>query len=114
MATVPANYPICPRRRADYVLSLQFKDSEGDPINLTSWQVHAQLWEKTRNSKIADFDVNVINAATGRVDLKLDYDITEDLPDAAYYDVMLINASALREYYLEGDVNVVQGYTEVP
>lgn len=112
MPLSPARYKICPRRRADFLLPLQFKDSEGDPINLTAWEIHAQVWEKTRNSKLADFDVTVVDASDGRVDLLLNYGITEDLPDNGYYDVMLIDGSDFRQYYLEGDVAVNQGFTE--
>lgn len=112
MPLTPANYKICPRRRSDYLLPLQFKDSEGDPINLTAWEVHAQVWEKSRNSKLADFEVTVVSPSTGRVNLLLNYEVTEDLPDTGYYDVLLIDGSDFRQYYLEGDVVVDQGYTE--
>lgn len=112
MPITPARYKICPRRRADYLLPLQFKDSENVAIDLTSWEVHAQVWEKTRNNKLADFGVTIVDATNGRVNLVLNYEITEDLPDNGFYDVMLIDGSDFREYYLEGDVAVNQGFTE--
>jgi len=111
MAITPASYNIRPQRRADFPLDLTFKDSTGAAINLTGWTVLAQVWNKERTSKIGDFTVTVTSAANGQVNLKLGYAITVNLPDEAYYDVMLINGSGLREYYLEGIVRPSQGYT---
>lgn len=107
----PGVYNIRPQRRADYPLSLVFKDSSGVAINLSGWQVIAQVWDKTRTTKHADFDVTVTDASAGAVTLLLTYDVTENLPDECRYDVMLINGSGLREYYLEGIVRPSQGYT---
>lgn len=112
MTTLPARYSICPRRRADYELKLQFKDPEGTPIDITGWEVLAQIWEKTRNNKLADFTVTVLDQEEGRVQLSLSYEDTEELPDKAFYDVLVIDAGARRQYYLEGDVLVSEGYTE--
>lgn len=111
MAITPASYNIRPQRRADFPLSVVFKDSAGDPINLTGWTVLAQVWDKCRTSKVGDFTVSVTSAAGGAVTLTLPYAVTAVLPDEARYDVMLINASGLREYYLEGIVRPSQGYT---
>lgn len=72
----------------------------------------AQVWEKTRNNKLADFSVTVLDAEEGRVELKLSYEDTEDLPNKAFYDVLVIIGGSRRQYYLEGDVVVSEGYTE--
>lgn len=111
MAITPASYNIRPQRRADYPLAVQFKDSTGAGINITGWTVLAQVWDKTRTTKYGDFTVSVTAASTGSVTLTLPYTITATLPDECRYDVMLINASGLREYYLEGIVRPSQGYT---
>ena len=107
----PGVYNIRPQRRADYVMNVVFKDSEGNPLNLTGWQVLAQVWNKERTTKYADFIVTVTDAATGAVSLKIPYYTTDELPDECRYDVMLINGSGLREYYLEGIVRPSPGYT---
>lgn len=107
----PGTYNIRPQRRADFVLSLVFKDNAGDEINLTGWAVLAQVWDKGRIEKYGDFEVDVIDAAAGAVSLTLPNTITEELPAEARYDVMLVNPSGLREYYLEGIVRPSEGYT---
>jgi hypothetical protein len=113
MPVQPATYNIRPQRRADYVLSVQFKDSTGTGINLTGWTCIAQVWDKERVNKYGDFTVTYVDRATGRVQLKLPYAITASLPLGGYaqYDVMLVNQSGLREYYMEGLVRSSEGYS---
>lgn len=112
MSRTPAVYNIRPQRRADFTLSLQFKDSNGTAINLSGWTVLSQIWNQARTQKAADFTVNNSSAATGSIVLSLSYLETEVLTaDEYYYDVMLITPSGLREYYLEGIVRPSEGYT---
>ena len=85
MAISPGIYNISLQRRADYSITLQFKDSNDAAVNLTGWTVAAQAWNQARTSKYADFTVT--------------------------YDVLLTNPSGLKEYYLEGTIYVSEGYT---
>lgn len=111
MAITPAAYNIRPQRRADFVLSVQFKDGAGAGINISGWTVLAQVWDQARTVKCGDFTVTTVDAATGSVKLTLPYSVTAALPAEARYDVMLINTAGLREYYLEGIVRPSEGYT---
>ena len=111
MAITPATYNIRPQRRADFPLTVRFKDSEGVAINLVGWNVLAQVWNKDRTTKYGDFEVTVSAPANGEAELLLPYTITAVLPNEARYDVMLINTSGLREYYLEGIVRPSEGFT---
>jgi hypothetical protein len=111
MAITPASYNIRPQRRADYPLQVQFKDADGDGINITGWTVLAQVWSKDRVTKYGDFTVTTLNASTGSVKLTLPYTVTATLPEECRYDVMLIDSNGLREYYLEGIVRPSEGYT---
>jgi hypothetical protein len=111
MSVQPGQHNISVQRRADYDLSLQFKDSTGAGINLTGWTAYAQVWDVGRTTKYADFAVTYVNRSTGTVKIALTDTQTAAFPDEAYYDVLLENPSALREYYLEGIVYVSEGYT---
>lgn len=115
MPVAPADYNIRPQRRADYVLTVQFKDSTGTGINLTGWTVVASVWDKERVNKYGDFVVTFPDRTTGQVQLKLPYAITASLPLGGYaqYDVMLVNPSGLREYYLQGLVRPSEGFSTV-
>lgn len=111
MAISPGTYNISLQRRADYSIVLQFKDSNNTAINLTGWTVEAEAWNKNRTTKYADFAVAYTNRSTGTITLSLTDDQTTTFPDELYYDVLLINPSNIREYYLEGTIYVFEGYT---
>ena len=111
MAISPGTYNISLQRRADYSITLQFKDSNDVAINLTGWTVAAQVWNQGRTTKYADFAVTYTNRSTGTVAIALTDDQTTLLPNEAYYDVLLTNGSGLKEYYLEGIIYVSEGYT---
>lgn len=111
MAISPGVYNISLQRRADYSITLQFKDSNDSPINLTGWTVAAQVWNQGRTTKYADFTITYTNRSTGTIAIALTDEQTATFPDEAYYDVLLTNPSGLKEYYLEGTIWVSQGYT---
>ena len=111
MAISPGTYNISLQRRADYSITLQFKDSTDAAINLTGWTVAAQAWNQARTSKYADFTVTYTNRLTGSVAIALTDDQTAIFPDEAHYDVLLTNPSGLKEYYLQGTIYVSEGYT---
>jgi hypothetical protein len=111
MAISPGTYNISLQRRADYSIVLQFKDSTDIAIDLTGWTVAAQVWNQERTNKYADFTVTYTNPPTGTVTIALTDDQTAGFPNEVYYDVLLINGSGLKEYYLEGIVFVSEGYT---
>lgn len=112
MAISPGTYNITLQRRADYSITLQFKDSTGTAINLTGWTVAAQAWNQARTTKYADFTVTYTNRSTGTVAIALTATQTVYFPVEAYYDVLLTNPSGLKEYYLAGVIYVSEGYTE--
>jgi hypothetical protein len=111
MAISPGTYNIKLQRRADYSVTLQFKDSEGVAIDLNGWTVAAQAWDKGRSTKYADFSITYSDRSAGTVAISLTDEQTAAFPNEAYYDVLLTNASGLKEYYLEGIIYVSEGYT---
>jgi hypothetical protein len=111
MAVAPGTYNISLQRRADYSVTLQFKDSSNTAINLTDWTVEAQAWNQARTTKYADFTVTYTNRSTGTVAIALTDTQTATLPNEAYYDVLLTDGAGLKEYYLEGIIYVSEGYT---
>ena len=113
MSVQPGRYNISLQRRADFYLQLQFKDSTGAPINLTGWGIYAQIWNKGRTTKHADFLVTPVNLALGTVKISLTDVETAGLPCESFYDVLLENPSEIKEYYLEGMIIASEGLTEI-
>lgn len=99
------------QRRADYDLQLQFKDANGDPVDLTQWTVYAQVWNQGRTTKYADWAVTYTDRINGLVSLALTDTQTTGFPNECYWDVLLENPSGLRNYWLEGIIYVSEGYT---
>ena len=112
MAISPATYNMTIQRRSDHNIQLVFKDSNNAAISLIGYTVEAQVWEETRTTKYADFAVTYTNRAAGTIDIALtDTQTATFTPDLLKYDVLLTNPSGLKEYYLEGNIFVSEGYT---
>ena len=112
MAISPATYDMTVQRRSEHSIQLVFKDSSNNAIDLTGFTVAAQVWEETRTTKYADFAVTYTNRSTGTVDIALtDTQTATFSPNVLKYDVLLTNGSGLKEYYLEGNIFVSEGYT---
>tara|TARA_B100001093_G_scaffold370252_1_gene355210 strand:- start:3669 stop:4010 length:342 start_codon:yes stop_codon:yes gene_type:complete len=112
MAITPGIYNMTVQRRSDHAVQLIFKDSDSNAINLTGYTVEAQVWEETRTTKYADWTVTYTNRSTGTIDIALtDVQTATFSPNLLKYDVLLTNASGLKEYYLEGNIFVSEGYT---
>ena len=79
MSVQPGIYNIPLQRRADYSVTLQFKDSTDAAINLTGWTVAAQVWNQGRTTKYADFTVTYTNRATGTI-AKLLFEVAIQTP----------------------------------
>ena len=112
MAITPGTYNMTVQRRSDHNIQLVFKDSTNAAIDLTGYTVEAQVWEETRTTKYADFGVTYTNRATGIIDLALtDTQTATFSPNLLKYDVLLTDTSGLKEYYLEGNIFMSEGYT---
>ena len=112
MAIEPGTYNFTLQRRSDHTIPLVFKDGNNNAINLTGFTVAAQVWEETRTTKFADFSVTYTNRTAGSVSITLtDAQTATFTPQILKYDVLLIDGSGNREYYLEGTIFMSEGYT---
>ena len=112
MAIKPATYNFTLQRRSDHSIPLLFKDSNNSAINLTGFTVEAQVWQETRTTKYADFSVTYTDRAAGSVSISLtDTQTATFTPNVLKYDVLLTAPSGTKEYYLEGNIFISEGYT---
>ena len=112
MAVTPGTYNMTIQRRSDHSVQLVFKDSSSSAINLTGYTIEAQVWEETRTTKYADWTIAYTNRSTGTIDMSLtDTQTATFSPNLLKYDVLLTNPSGLKEYYLEGNIFMSEGYT---
>lgn len=108
---VPGTYNPTVQRRADFLMPLALSDSNGAAIDLTGWTAYAQVWDEGRSTKFADFSVSYDDRPNGQITISLSDTDTATLPNEAWYDLLLEDASGLREYYLQGILYVSEGYT---
>ena len=112
MAITPGTYNITVQRRADHDIQLVFKDSTNSAINLTGYTVAAQVWDKDRKVKFADWGITYTNRSGGIVDIKLTDTQTDNFHVGTLkYDVKLTEPSGDEYYYIRGNLNVSEGYT---
>ena len=112
MAIAPATYNMTIQRRSDHSIQLVFKDSNNSAINLTGFTVEAQVWDEPRSNKYADWTVTYTDRVAGTIDMALtDTQTATFTPNVLRYDVLLTNGAGLKEYYLEGNIFISEGYT---
>ena len=78
---------------------------------MTGATVESQAWNEKRTRKYADFAVTYTNRVNGEIKVALTDTQTTEFPDSVNYDVLVISAAGLRDYYLEGVITVSEGYT---
>ena len=113
MAIIPGEKNFNLVKKSDFPLRLTFKDSTSSAIDLTGYTVAAQVWDTGRKIKFAEFGVTYTNRSSGIVDIKLTDEQTDNfIVGTLKYDVKLTEPSGDEYYYIKGNLNVSQGYTE--
>ena len=114
MAIVAGTYDFTVQRRSDHAEPFRITDSNDDAVNLTGFTIAAQVWDKERTGKYADFTIAYTNRTNGEFTMSLTHNLTRQFtPNELSYDVLILNGSGQREYYLEGNIFVSQGYTTI-
>ena len=114
MAIIAGTYDFTVQRRADHKELIRLTDSTDSAVNLTGFTIAAQVWNKERTGKYADFTIDYTNRTNGEFSMSLSHVQTlQFTPDELVYDVLILNSSNEREYYLEGNIFVSEGYTTI-
>ena len=111
MSIHPGRFDDTVQRRVVYDLILQIEDREANPIDLTGWTADAQVWDRPRTVKYADFSITYLDLPKGKIKMALTAADTTSLPSVCYYDVLLTDPSGRAEYYLDGTLYLSEGYT---
>ena len=114
MAIIAGTYDFTVQRRADHTESIRLTDSNDQAINLLGYTIAAQVWDKARTGKYADFTVAYTNRSNGEFTISLSTtQPTQFTPAELVYDVLILDTNGKREYYLEGNIFVSEGYTTI-
>jgi len=114
MAIIAGTYDFTVQRRADHSEPIRITDGNDAAVNLTGFTIAAQVWDRARTGKYADFTITYTNRTNGEFKMSLTHTQTQQFtPDELVYDVLLLNSSGEREYYIEGNIFVSEGYTTI-
>jgi hypothetical protein len=102
----PAVLDITIRQRAT------FRQHFNLPIDMTGYEVAAQVWSEKRRGKIIEFDIEWTDQANGEFDLVASYTQTEKFTKDGEWDLMLIYPNNERHYWIEGKAIFDPGYTD--
>ena len=90
MAIIPGKKNFTVQRRADFPIKLTFKDSTGTAISLNGYTVEAQVYDESRSTKYADWEITYTDRGNGIIDMNLTDTATATFtPDILFYDVLL-------------------------
>lgn len=106
---VPAPLNLSARQNADFRRRLTMTDQNGDPINLTSFVIDADITDTSDRSIIATFTTQFVNAAAGVFDLILPKSVSVALAPGQYgWDLSLTSGIGERQYYLTGQLTIIR------
>ena len=114
MAIIAGTYDFTVQRRAAHAAPIRITDCNDQAVHLSGFTIAAQVWDKPRTGKYADFTVAYTNRTNGEFSLSLTHvETLQFTPNELSYDVLLLNPSGEREYYIEGTIFVSEGYTTI-
>lgn len=114
MAVIAGTYDFTVQRRADHTESIRLTDSNDAAVNLLGYTIAGQVWDRERTGKYGDFTIAYTNRTNGEFTMSLSHTQTlQFTPDELVYDVLILDTNGKREYYLEGNIFVSEGYTTI-
>lgn len=98
---------------ADFSATIDVTDASGDPFDLTSYGVAAQMRKNYASTSAITF-ATTENGALGQITLALANTITADIEPGRYlYDVEITSSSSEVTRVVEGIVTVTPGITRI-
>tara|TARA_B100000508_G_scaffold134503_1_gene125286 strand:- start:21 stop:365 length:345 start_codon:yes stop_codon:yes gene_type:complete len=114
MAIIAGTYDFTVQRRSDHTESIRITDSNDNAVDLSGATIAAQVWNKDRTGKYADFLISYTNRTNGEFTMSLTHNQTRQFtPNELAYDLLILSSGGKREYYLEGNIFVSEGYTTI-
>ena len=108
----PGIHNIAIQQGASFSLRFRFKDSDGNPINMTGHSVYAEMWTLLKTEKLADFVITWVNRAQGDFTINLAGDVTRLIDREGKYDILVVNPDGTSDYWVRGRAALERGYTE--
>lgn len=109
----PGRRDITIPQRATFRERMRLK-AGGQPLNATGYQLVAQVWDRRRTTKYADLAIEWVDQATGLFELVLQYPASTAVVKDGVWDLLVIEPSGDRRYWLEGAAWLDVGHSAPP
>ena len=109
----PGNYDITIHQGATFELSLQYKDSQGNGVDMTGYLVAGKMVNRLNTVTQATFNVTWENQTAGKFKLKLLAETTATITTESQYDVLITEPNGDKFYLLQGRAFLDPGFTGV-
>lgn len=98
----PGRYDITIHQGATFELPVQYKDTVGQPVNMSGCTVSGTLWDRLGEQKTATFLTPYVVQSSGMFKLRLEASTTSGITDSGQYDVLITQPDGDKFYLLEG------------
>lgn len=107
----PAPYDITIHQGATFDLDVEYRDSNGTPVNMSGYTVSGTVWNRIGTTKLADFTFEWTAQASGAFKLKLPATTTSGITEQGQYDVLITQPNGDKYYLLQGSAFYDPGFT---
>lgn len=98
----PGRYDITIHQGATFELPVQYKDTVGQPVNMSGYTISGTLWDRLGEQKTATFLTPYVVQSSGMFKLRLEASTTSGITDSGQYDVLITKSDGDKFYLLEG------------
>lgn len=100
---------------SEFVATMDLQNDDETPMNLTGFQVYSQFRKSYMSTLGHNFIAEVVNAATGKIQLKLTGTYSSSIRAGRYlYDVELVSQTGSKTRVVEGIVTINPEITKTP
>jgi len=107
----PGRYDITLQQGATFEMTVQYKDSNGDPVDMTGYSIASKIYNRLGTAELATFSAPWDVQTSGLFKLRLPASGTAVITEQGQYDVLITDPAGDQYYILEGTVFVNPGLT---
>lgn len=107
----PGRYDITLHQGATFEQTVQYKDSNNVPVNMSGYTMSGTLWDRTATDKLATFSLPWVTQASGVFKMRLEAATTSGITEQGQYDILVTQPNGDKFYLLEGTAFINLGLT---
>lgn len=109
----PGHYDITIHQGATFALDIQYKDSNGNGVDMAGYTVSGKLVDRLNTTTVANFTTTWVDQSVGKFKIKLTPTQTSAITAECQYDVMITEPGLDKYYLLQGRALFDPGFTGV-